>query len=333
MADAAKIGEDLKAGYDLADGPVFVLLVYPEDLSLTCVNGSSISSMFIACEAVPDGIDDAIIEETLASYNVKGTKYVEYSSDVLTKKINKTHDSLCLNMKNGGMMNTLALGMSQSIEAFRLLFPKIADSSWNEDFPANFLGQLAGVLMDYAAVPGGAESRLTIAHFIADEINPGMASRFGLLWQYNNNATSSAGEWSLDKQPLLTGEQTSEPFDSKKTVIFVHERYKSDDNKEIKYNFYVLSALNAANIPQSVESADYIVYAKTTWEEYQEMNGVTLMSAITTMKLYDAKTGKWLMDLGTQRDDPSGYIVATSSIWYRQPNIEALVAKLIDLFR
>jgi hypothetical protein len=35
--------------------------------------------------------------------------------------------------------------------------------------------------MDTADVPGGADSRLKIARFIADEVNPGMASRFGLL--------------------------------------------------------------------------------------------------------------------------------------------------------
>ena len=39
------------------------------------------------------------------------------------------------------------------------------------------------------------------------------------------------------------------------------------------------------------------------------------------------------MDLGTQREDPSGYIVATSRIWYWLPNMKVLAAKLTDLFR
>ena len=99
------------------------------------------------------------------------------------------------------------------------------------------------------------------------------------------------------------------------------------------------AALPAANIPQTPETADYIIRLATEYDRTdldlttgKSANGVVLHYPLTHITVHDAGSGAMLKDLGWTVRKLSGFIMLPRGDTYWDPENDALWRKVKVLF-
>ena len=119
------------------------------------------------------------------------------------------------------------------------------------------------------------------------------------------------------------------------TYVFVIELHNPERDPESFYDPVLEAALPAANIPETPETADYIIRCKVTYSDEPDISNSS--SAVyyptTDITVHDAHTGDLICSLGSVTNPrPSGLIMVSRGTTYHYPNLELIWEKAKTIF-
>lgn len=307
-----------------ADASALVLLPYEKLVAAVCFDAYAARSAFIiSMESSSRGLNEGDIAAYAGEIGVSGLTVRVYEDGDMA-------DLLSLKAWQGTYYDetgVLTSALAKSEGRMRQLFP-LTVKALGSQF-VNYI--LSSYLKNFMNTDLTGAARLVSGIFLPllAESDPEAAAAF---MQENKSMIDTGRD--ERRPPEIAYEEEVKP-DPNATYIFVIELHNPERGTESFFDPVLEAALPVKNIPDTPETADYIIRCKVTYSDTPDLSNSNsaVYCPTTEITVHDARTGALVCNLGSVvRPRPAGVVMVSKGNTYYYPYLDQIWEKAQTIF-